>query len=112
MTEDERPHADIALRPASAPRHAMPFDDPIAPVSPVIAADRADCCSAGPVMRVILPATPDRTRTAQLLLCAHHCRESRRSLAHAGAAVYDANGQLLSSGEGLARDARQLWLRA
>lgn len=110
MTEVERPRTDIALKHRSECSPGWPGDDPITPVSPVIAADRADCCIAGPVMRVFLPPTSVRTSSAQLLLCAHHCRESRTALARAGAAVYDAGGELLSSGEALARDGRKLWL--
>ena len=111
MTEMERPKADVALK-QRARRLSGPGDDLIVTMASMIATDRADCCSAAPVMRAVLPATSARVQPAELLLCAHHCRSARTALARAAAAVYDASGQLLSSGEALARDGRQLWLPA
>lgn len=50
---------------------------------------RADCCSARATYRVVLPATPDRDRPAELLLCGHHLRASRAALEARGAQVHD-----------------------
>ncbi|HZC70784.1 MAG TPA: hypothetical protein VE442_08825 [Jatrophihabitans sp.] len=46
---------------------------------------RADCCSARPLHRVIL-ATSDPT-TGELLLCGHHYRRHSEALVKSGAAV-------------------------
>ena len=57
--------------------------------SPLCAEDRACCCPARPVVRVIMPPTPGRPHAVDLLLCGHHYRISRQVLAAAGATVYD-----------------------
>jgi hypothetical protein len=41
---------------------------------------QADCCSARATYRVVLPATPERSEPAELLLCGHHLRASRSAL--------------------------------
>lgn len=110
MTDEERRQTDVALKYRTERPDDWPGDDLTVEVAPMIAADRADCCSAGPAMRVVLPANSRNRNPADLLLCGHHCRESRTTLARAGAAVYNAEGRLLSSGETLARDGRHLWL--
>lgn len=57
--------------------------------------DRADCCPARPVVRVVLPAAASRPEPADLLMCGHHYRASRAALRAAGAAVYDEQGMLI-----------------
>ena len=47
--------------------------------------DRACCCPARPVVRVLVPATPSRPYRVDLLLCGHHFRLSQWNLAAAGA---------------------------
>jgi hypothetical protein len=54
--------------------------------------DRACCCSARPMVRVIMPSTPARSHQTDLLLCGHHYRASRQGLAAAGARVLELPG--------------------
>jgi hypothetical protein len=54
----------------------------------------ACCCSAKPVVIVVMPAVSGRAST-DLLMCGHHFRVSRPALAAAGAAVFDAHGTAL-----------------
>jgi len=49
--------------------------------------DRACCCPAQPVVRAVMPPTPSRPHSVDLLLCGHHYRVSRESLAAAGARI-------------------------
>ena len=46
--------------------------------------DRACCCPARPVVRVLMPAIPGRPYRVDLLLCGHHFRLSQWTLAAAG----------------------------
>jgi hypothetical protein len=55
-------------------------------------ADRACCCSAKPMVRVIMPPTQARQHETDLLLCGHHYRVSRQALAAAGARVRELPG--------------------
>lgn len=41
------------------------------------------------MVRVTMPVTADRAHPVELLLCGHHFRTSRQSLAAAGALVQD-----------------------
>jgi hypothetical protein len=50
--------------------------------------DTACCCPAYPVVRAVMPPTPERPHSIDLLLCGHHYRVSREALAAAGATVY------------------------
>lgn len=59
------------------------------------AGERACCCPARPVIRVIMPATATRPEPVDLLLCGHHYHVSQASLRAAGAAVYDEKGTLI-----------------
>ncbi len=59
-------------------------------------AERACCCPARPVVRVVMPATASRPVPVDLLLCGHHFRASRAALLAAGAAVYDNRGVLIA----------------
>jgi hypothetical protein len=47
----------------------------------------ACCCTAPPVVRVVMPATGDRSHSVELFLCGHHYRTSRSTLAEAGAST-------------------------
>jgi hypothetical protein len=61
---------------------------PQADMTPAARADRACCCPAQPVVRVIMPPTADRPRSVDLLLCGHHhYRLSRQVLATARARI-------------------------
>ena len=46
--------------------------------------DRACCCLARPVVRVLMPAIPSRPYRVDLLLCGHHFRHFQWTLAAAG----------------------------
>jgi hypothetical protein len=63
---------------------------------PLTVADRACCCPARPVVRVIMPPGPGRPGPVDLLLCGHHYRVSRAALRAAGAIVYDEAGLLIT----------------
>jgi hypothetical protein len=49
--------------------------------------DRACCCLARPLLKVIMPVSDDRPEPVDLWLCGHHGRIARESLAGAGAEV-------------------------
>ena len=49
--------------------------------------DRACCCPARPMVRVLIPATENRPYRVDLLLCGHHYRLSQWTLAAAEAVV-------------------------
>jgi hypothetical protein len=55
-------------------------------------AGRACCCPAKPVVIAIMPPKRGRKHPADLLLCGHHYRASRKALAAAGATVVDLGG--------------------
>jgi len=57
--------------------------------------ERACCCPARPVVRVIMPATVTHPDPVDLLLCGHHYRTAQEALRAAGAAVYDEKGALI-----------------
>jgi len=65
------------------------------------AGDSACCCPAYPVVRVVMPVTPQRPHPTDLLLCGHHYRVSRKALADAGAAVYRLPGTAGDAAAGL-----------
>ncbi len=52
-------------------------------------AERACCCSARPTVVAVFPPRLGRSRGVDLLLCGHHYRACRASLARAGAVVHD-----------------------
>lgn len=60
------------------------FVDPSVP-------SRACCCPARPMVKVIMPPTPDRPRPVDLWLCGHHYRASLVALELAGARIEDLN---------------------
>ena len=59
-------------------------------------ADRACCCPGRPVVTVVMPAVPGGGPPVDLLLCGHHYRVSQAALLAVGAAVYDADGVLIT----------------
>lgn len=67
--------------------------DEILPASPPRIEDRACCCPAQPVVRVIMPPTAWRPHSVDLLMCGHHYRVSRQALAAAGARIEDLPGK-------------------
>ena len=80
----------------SADTDAPEFDRPLDESLPTSSfrPDRACCCPARPVVRVIMPPTAERRHSVDLLLCGHHYRVSRRALAAAGARVEDLPGKV------------------
>ena len=60
--------------------------------------ERACCCPARPLVRVMMPATATRPGPVDLLLCGHHYRASQAALHAAGASVYDEQGELIMAG--------------
>jgi hypothetical protein len=74
-----------ARNDSAAPRS---LDDALpARQAPTGLTDRACCCSARAMVQVIMPPSPPRPHTTELLLCGHHYRVSRQALAAAGATV-------------------------
>jgi hypothetical protein len=55
--------------------------------------DRACCCPAQPVVRVIMPPTAERRHSVDLLLCGHHYRVSRQALEAARARIENLPGK-------------------
>lgn len=82
----------------AAAQDAPPVDDNVQPSEPIWVLDLACCCPSRPAVRVIMPATTERPRKAELLLCGHHFRASQENLVEAGASVFDRDGALISSG--------------
>ena len=77
----------------SAPGSGGPPPDPIPADSPAYREDRACCCPAQPLVRVIMPPAAGRPHSVDLLLCGHHYRVSRRALDAAGALVLPLPGK-------------------
>jgi len=77
----------------SASGFGGPPQDEILPDSPAWRNDRACCCPAQPVVRVIMPPTSGQRRPVDLLLCGHHYRVSRQALAATGARMEYLPGQ-------------------
>ena len=64
-----------------------PPEDRAAWSGPHALGDRACCCPARPVVRVLIPPAPARPHSVDLLLCGHHYRTSCAALASAGAVI-------------------------
>ena len=77
----------LHLAPGADGLTTRPEHDRIEQPPDTVIADRADCGPALPVVRVIMPPTPDRPHETDLLLCGHHYRVSRQALAQAHASV-------------------------
>ncbi|SRR5579871_4196966 len=73
----------------SASGSGLPQDD----LLPVGREDRACCCPAQPVVRVIMPPSSKRQHSVDLLLCGHHYRVSRQALAAARARIENLPGK-------------------
>jgi hypothetical protein len=83
----------VAAQPSGAGVR-QPRATPTPPVDlrVIVQADRACCCTAKPSVLVIMPPTPGRQHQTELLLCWHHYRASRQSLAAAGAIALGCDG--------------------
>jgi hypothetical protein len=57
------------------------------PDTPLPVPDHACCCTARPVVKVIMPATRSRPHPVDLWLCGHHWRASRAAVCATGASV-------------------------
>jgi hypothetical protein len=84
-------------RRSSAPQvpdypHHEPTEELILPATREQWQGRADCCVAAPTVRVVLPASPESGKPAELLLCAHHFHAHRDALLSSGASFYDESG--------------------
>jgi hypothetical protein len=55
-------------------------------------AGRSCCCPAQPHYMVIMPTPSPTAEPVELFLCGHHYRVSRKTLAKAGAVVFDGDG--------------------
>jgi hypothetical protein len=64
-------------------------DDQAVWCRPPALGDRACCCPARPVVRVLIPPASARPHSVDLLLCGHHYRTSRAALTAAGALIMD-----------------------
>jgi hypothetical protein len=84
---DRSARAGAADGPGERRRHA-----------PIATNARSCCCPSEPAVQVILTLPDGRSATGgtsaetDLLLCAHHLRESAAALGAAGAQVYDRGG--------------------
>jgi hypothetical protein len=91
----------------SAPESGnLPLDS-LLPDSAACREDRACCCPAQPVVRVVIPPTPRRPHSVDLLLCGHHYRVSRPALTAAGARVVSLPGKSDAAEAALLEDDRQ-----
>jgi len=59
--------------------------------------ERACCCSAQPAVIAVMPVAGDRRAATELLLCGHHYRISRATLAAKGATFLDMKGFALAA---------------
>ena len=84
-----------------APGFGEPPQDDLLSGSAAGYEDRACCCPAHPVVRVIMPPTPERRHSVDLLLCGHHYRISRQALATARARVENLPGKADAAAEAL-----------
>ena len=71
----------------TAPESGGPLSNPVGADSLARREDRACCCPAQPLVRVIMPPTAGRPHAVDLLLCGHHYRVSRPALVAAGARI-------------------------
>jgi hypothetical protein len=84
-----RRRAGTVGRPPAGQAAGTAPDDQAAWSGPHDLGDRACCCPARPVVRVLIPPAPARPHSADLLLCGHHYRTSGAALAIAGAVIMD-----------------------
>jgi hypothetical protein len=76
----------------ASPANQCSASDVVAPRRAQAGSDRACCCPAQAVVEVIMPATEARPYEADLLLCGHHFRASRRALTDARAVIVELPG--------------------
>jgi hypothetical protein len=74
--------------PPGAPPVCPASDRAVDWIRLVDVAERACCCPARPVAVAVFPPQAGRSRPVDLLLCGHHYRESRATLAELGAIIY------------------------
>jgi hypothetical protein len=84
-----RRRAETADRSPVGPAAGTPPDDQAARSGWHDLGDRACCCPARPVVRVLIPPASARPHSVDLLLCGHHHRASGAALAAAGAVIMD-----------------------
>jgi hypothetical protein len=84
-----RRRAEKAGRSPAGQAAGTPPEDRAAWSGPHDLGDRACCCPARPVVRVLIPPAPARLHSVDLLLCGHHYRASGAALAAAGAVIMD-----------------------
>jgi hypothetical protein len=58
---------------------------------------QACCCPAPPAVIAVITSADSSRAPAELFLCGHHYRQSRRALADCGATLLDLAGQPLTS---------------
>lgn len=88
LTSQRAPRTDPACepdRPRQAPQSLINWRT-------ARLASRACCCPARPMFIAVIPPSPGRRLPTDLLLCGHHYRASKRSLAVAGAVILDMDG--------------------
>lgn len=92
--------------PQRAKRNApedVEFDIPVRELLPApvqtITTMQADCCVANAAYLVVLPATRDRLREGELLLCGHHFGAGREGLRRIKTIAFDANHRLCAISE-------------
>ncbi len=78
-------NARFPSRQSSSDRAVQTAPDDLIPSASPAVADRACCCLARPVVRIIMPPSPTREHETDLLLCGHHYRASCAALLAAGA---------------------------
>ena len=82
-----RRRAQAAGRSPGGQIAGTPPDDQADWSGPHALGDRACCCPARPVVRVLIPPGSARPHSVDLLLCGHHYRTSVAALAAAGAVI-------------------------
>jgi hypothetical protein len=82
-----RRRAGKAGRPPAGQAAGTHPDDQAAWSGPHDLGDRACCCPARPVVRVLIPPAPARQHSVDLLLCGHHYQASGAALAAASAVI-------------------------
>ena len=82
-----RRRAEKAGRSPAGQTAGTPPEDQAAWSRPHAPGDRACCCPARPVVRVLIPPASARPHSVDLLLCGHHYRTSCAALAAAGAVI-------------------------
>jgi hypothetical protein len=62
---------------------------------PLWTTGQACCCTAKPMVKVLMPPVRPGGEPVDLLMCGHHFRAGELALLAAGAAAFDADGALL-----------------